>query len=177
MGEEPRRPWEQQAGETTRAFAAFVAYRDLGPDRSIAKAAEQLGRNADHFRRWSARNRWRARVEAYDAHEDRLLQQRLRAHRQRAARKTLDMVDKAREKVAGALEALEPEKLAPADAMRVWTVLGQAEERVLEPAGARVAGSQLLDLAGMPDEERRALMSQMYDELGARLASSEQGSE
>jgi hypothetical protein len=32
--------WEQLPGETGRAYTAFCAYRDLGPERNIRKVVE-----------------------------------------------------------------------------------------------------------------------------------------
>lgn len=64
------RPWEKGAAETSRAFAAFVVYRDLGPGRTIARAAEKLGKADSTFEHWSAKYSWPKRAEAYDAHLD-----------------------------------------------------------------------------------------------------------
>jgi hypothetical protein len=36
--------WERQKGESQQAFQAFVAYRDMGSDRSAAKVGRRLGR-------------------------------------------------------------------------------------------------------------------------------------
>ena len=37
--------WERLPQESMKAYAAFCAYRDLGPDRSMAKAGEVLGKS------------------------------------------------------------------------------------------------------------------------------------
>lgn len=52
------------------AFAAFVAYRDLGPDRSGAKAAKALGKSTRTLDRWTSRHRWVERALAWDEHLD-----------------------------------------------------------------------------------------------------------
>lgn len=69
-------PWEQQSGETSRQWRAFVAYRDLGPVRSIDKAAAVLKPEHKRSKRvatgrlfeWSAANRWVERAAAWDRH-------------------------------------------------------------------------------------------------------------
>lgn len=65
-------PWERQAGETSKAYAAFCAYRDLGPSRSIPKAY-QTHTNLGHFttlKAWSAEYNWVERAQAYDDYID-----------------------------------------------------------------------------------------------------------
>ena len=39
------RAWERQEGETSRAYEAFSAYRDLGSARSLAKVGQLLGKS------------------------------------------------------------------------------------------------------------------------------------
>jgi len=55
-----RQPWERQRGESHKAYAAYRAFRDRGPDRSLvgARAIE---------RRWSSAWGWRERTDAWDA--------------------------------------------------------------------------------------------------------------
>src|SRR5690349_9354557 len=76
------KPWERQWGESSRAYAAFCIYRDLGRKRSLDKAfqsycAEQQkpltadGRAPGQWALWSAKNSWPARAAAYDDHLDR----------------------------------------------------------------------------------------------------------
>lgn len=60
--------WDMQQGETPKAYAAFVAYRDLGPGaRSMQKAADAIGKSWGTVRDWHDRWAWRSRAIAYDA--------------------------------------------------------------------------------------------------------------
>lgn len=62
-------PWERQPGETDRAWLAFSAYRDLGPERTVSAAAATIGhRSVGCCARWAAANDWAERVTAYDAY-------------------------------------------------------------------------------------------------------------
>ena len=67
-----RKPWERQQGETAKAYAAFLLYRDLPAiDRSVAAARE--GHKKDikgTFRQWSGwsmRNGWVNRAAEHDS--------------------------------------------------------------------------------------------------------------
>jgi hypothetical protein len=88
-----REPWEKQYRESSKAFAAFAYYRDLGPGRSVQKVAEYLletgqrrSDNVESIRRhvgdWSAKYHWIDRVEAYELQQDR----DIRAEREQARR-------------------------------------------------------------------------------------------
>lgn len=68
-------PWERQEGETPRAWAAFVVYRDMGPARSYGKVRDAQGKAPGYVRqieKWSSTNRWVNRVAAWDAEQDRV---------------------------------------------------------------------------------------------------------
>lgn len=67
------RAFEQQPGESSKAFAAYKSYRDLGAGRTLKMAAaafygaeEATESQHTQMRRWSARFDWRARVQAYE---------------------------------------------------------------------------------------------------------------
>lgn len=64
--------WERQPNDTDKSFAAFIAYRDIGSDRSMKKAAEAIGVSVMQVREWSSRDGWRWRAGAYDAYIDRM---------------------------------------------------------------------------------------------------------
>lgn len=91
--------WEIQFDETIAQYRAFALYRDLVGGRSLSKVAEALAREkatpkqakrkgqatkpavrppAGHITKWSARNRWPERADAYELH----LEQRRRQERE-----------------------------------------------------------------------------------------------
>jgi hypothetical protein len=66
--------WEQLAKESSRAFAVFVNYRDMGMQRSCPKTAKQLNMNISSILELSKRHNWQERVRAWDAHIDQATQ-------------------------------------------------------------------------------------------------------
>jgi hypothetical protein len=60
--------FEQQARESSKAFAAFTLYLSLGSQRSLAAVAQKLSKSGQLLKRWSTKFEWPARVQAYDAH-------------------------------------------------------------------------------------------------------------
>jgi hypothetical protein len=62
--------WDQQPKESSRAFAAFIAYRDMGLRRSCHAVAMQLKLNPSSALELSKRHRWQERVRAWDQHVD-----------------------------------------------------------------------------------------------------------
>ena len=150
--------WGRQPRETHRAYMAFCAYRDLGPVRSLRKAAlafyggTELPRKWDksgviptQVERWSSRHRWVARATAWDAYVD---QERRAAHIQAVREMEIRHVQTAlRVQVKGleALELLDLSKFKPADVIRFLVegvklerlargVVTGSEESISEPA-------------------------------------------
>jgi len=62
--------WDQQPKESSRAFAVFVVYRDLGLRRSCSAVAEHLKTGASSVLELSKRHNWQERVKAWDAYVD-----------------------------------------------------------------------------------------------------------
>jgi hypothetical protein len=72
----PNQPWDRRADESRHAYAAFCAYRDLGPTRSQEKAYAALNpqkkrtnRISEYFK-WFAKFEWVKRAEAFDAYAE-----------------------------------------------------------------------------------------------------------
>ena len=89
-------PWERQPREGAQAYAAFLAYRDLGPMRTHEAARKRLGKRTGYLKpieRWSSSREWRWRADAWDDH--------LQAERDRVA------VEEAAKWERRRLEALE----------------------------------------------------------------------
>ena len=58
--------WERQPKETEQAWAAFLAYRDLEPPRTVTAVAENLSKSRQLITTWKSRWFWDERVRAYD---------------------------------------------------------------------------------------------------------------
>lgn len=170
---DPAPPWDQPTeGETPRAFSAFTVYRDLGPDRSLARAAEAFyrGRTAAKVRQletWSSRHRWRDRVAAYDRWLDaQLVARRREEHLAMAerhastARSTLDLVAgqlvalvKLEEKRLAAIEEADPADLDPALLKPVVPATSLARLLDVGVRVERLSAGLATDLVGEADVE------------------------
>jgi hypothetical protein len=136
MSELSPAPWEQQPGESSRAFGAFCAYRDLGPRRSLRAAAQAFyGRAAAALERqldkWSRAFGWVERAGAWDRHLDaearRAQEQARRDMAERQAREARALQAKAVER----LRTLRPEELGPADVLRFFVEATKLERLAL----------------------------------------------
>jgi hypothetical protein len=58
---------EQLPTESAKAYAAFVAYCEMGSQRSLEKVCQQYTKSIPVLKRWSAQHRWQERVRQYDA--------------------------------------------------------------------------------------------------------------
>jgi len=60
--------WERQNNESSKAYAAFCVYRDLGPERSLEKVRQNLDkpRTRKWLGEWSVKYNWVERAQAYD---------------------------------------------------------------------------------------------------------------
>ncbi len=88
--------WDRQPDETDKAFAAFAAYRDLGADRTVAKAIEALGKKPNYrstCEAWSRQWSWVARVGAWDSYEDRRKREAVLKVAERKAVQKLNVAD------------------------------------------------------------------------------------
>lgn len=110
---EPEVLWEQQPGESAKAFEAFAAYRDMGTERSIRKVAQQLNKSNALIARWSKNYEWPDRARAYDRELD-------RQAREQAVRSVRQMTDRhiriamqLQAKAVRALENLDEAQLTP----------------------------------------------------------------
>lgn len=64
---EPENAWDRQPGESAPAYRAFREYLLQGGERSTRGVAQALSKSDSLVRRWSAANRWVARVDAFEA--------------------------------------------------------------------------------------------------------------
>lgn len=86
--------YERQNRETDRSYNAFCVYRDMGPLRSLKKAAASFydtettpkPHQERQFKEWSRRYLWVARAKEWDAEQDRILRIETTEARKEAAK-------------------------------------------------------------------------------------------
>lgn len=90
-------PWERLPEETGPAWAAFVIYRDLGPSRTLEKAAKTLGKHSSTLSEFGRKWNWEPRVRAWDAEVDRARRKSFLELQTRTVGEHLDAARKMRE--------------------------------------------------------------------------------
>jgi hypothetical protein len=70
IAEIERNLWDRQPDESSGAFAAWVVYRDMVPDRKQSRVARELKKSGQLISKWSAKNQWARRVEAWEIYLD-----------------------------------------------------------------------------------------------------------
>ena len=120
-------PWERQQGETSRAYEAFCAYRDMGADRSINKTARKLSKNRTTIAEWSARNDWVKRVAAWDAEQDRLARQAQFEDIRKMRKRHADLASAMLVKAARALQRIPEDEIKAGDVTRMVETAAKLE--------------------------------------------------
>jgi hypothetical protein len=110
---EPRtvKPWERQPGESGRAFAAFVAYRDTGDSRSYTGVAQTLHKSRTLVARWGTRWRWQNRLSAWERN---LEYERQVAHRKAVIEmneRHLTIAQQCQQKILGKLRSIGEQEI------------------------------------------------------------------
>jgi hypothetical protein len=99
--------YERLPNESTSAFEAFRAYRDMGSGRSTAKVARQLGKSKTLMDRWSSRWSWSARAAAYDAYLDGERRAAAAGEAREAAQRHIRIARMAQDRICERLETLD----------------------------------------------------------------------
>ena len=111
--------WERQKNESSKAYAAFCIYRDLGVERSLEKVAQNRGKpgSKSWLNTWSTKYHWVERAQAYDDY----LEQEKRKEQEKAI---LEMVERhtkeamaLQQKALERLKSLDPNELSTRDVL------------------------------------------------------------
>jgi len=83
MSDQEKHEWDRLTGESSKAYAHFCLYRDMGQGRSLRKLAADAKTTSKlrQLQHWSSRWKWVERCEKYDdflEHQDRLRRERER---------------------------------------------------------------------------------------------------
>jgi hypothetical protein len=152
-------PGARLANEPAAAWAAFCAYRDMGPTRSIRAAYRQRsgaegaapgGQPSGHWNAWTRDWRWRQRAEEWDRFLDR--QARLAQVEEVKAmnRRQVQAFRALQARAIQALAKVRAEDLSPQDIVR-WMVEASKGERlalgqVTEAVRSELAGENKITL-------------------------------
>ena len=131
-----RDPWERQQRESTKAYAYFCTYRDLGPvERSYRRTAEVMGKSLAYLTKLAIAKEWTSRVEAWDAMQEsrkRIVQQQaIDEMNDRQARIAMTMLTKVAQRLVGdeanAVVAIDPSTLSARDLATLAAVASKME--------------------------------------------------
>jgi hypothetical protein len=96
-------PWERRPSDTDKSFEAFEEYRIMGTNRSLAKLALKLHKSVQLMDRWSKQHGWYDRVQQFDRHEARAVNERVllgtAEMRQRMVNQSLGMQARAQSRI------------------------------------------------------------------------------
>ena len=120
-------PWERVSGESPEAWKAFQAFRDLGQDRTIRAAAEQIGRGKSTLDKYSMDFAWMDRAAAWDREQDRQVQKAQLAAIRQMRKRHADLAMAALGKTARALARISEDEFKAADIARLMEVASRLE--------------------------------------------------
>lgn len=128
----PTNPWDMRPGETARAYAAFCAYRDMGPDRSLRGLRDSGNRAASNLRQmadWSSKHDWPDRAASWDQFVDHEVQddqlEQIKEMRRRHAALASNMLNQAAQRIL----SFDAADLSPTELAR-WVEIGVKIERM-----------------------------------------------
>lgn len=180
---EPKHEWDRRRDESAVAYAAFVAYRNLGENRSLAKAAKEIAKPKRMLATWSSRNEWVMRAAVWDRHE---LESADAVRRDKRHRRIVEMEERHlaialafQNKLIERLQTMKASELSPSDVVQ-WLWVAVKVERLalgLSTGNTRIVGNVIAIAAEIahtttlviqdPDASRLAHM------LLARIAEAE----
>lgn len=159
MGKDERiYSWEQQPGESSQAFSAFLAYLEMGEERSLAKVGKKLGKSSALMERWSSKWGWVKRVEDYRKYTLRKEHEKVVKDRSKMIDRHIGLSLKMQKKAMDALDSMPPDQLSARD-VKEFLKLATEIERV----------SRNAELEEKPEfEEREDALSRSLRELAER---------
>lgn len=178
LADDGRDLWERQPHESGRAFTCFVAYRDLGPARTIAETARRIGKHPKTLEDHGCRQSWKIRVAAYDKHMHDIAMQAQEEERREAHKRHIQLARLMQGVGGKALEAmfqkvrLDPTaaEQVPPQEMRLLSETGLKIERLLlgEPneRTETTAKIETVDLSG--DRAYQAALAKVAGALGIK---------
>jgi hypothetical protein len=162
-------PYERQPGESTKAYAAFCIYRDLGPNRGLREACRQFygeGRaNLAQLDTWSSRWNWVSRAKAWDDELDRVNREAQAKARRDMAERHAKVGMALQDKAIRRLAAMQPDELSTADMTR-YLIEGCKLEAVARGEPATIAEQRHTGQDGPPlSQQARTILQALVESV------------
>ncbi len=156
-------PWERQEGESSRAFEAFVVYRDLpAKNRAYNLVVDALYTNAPWavrtIQRWATAHGWEARVTAWENQLDRAKRDAQVDTVKLMTKRHLEQAMAMQAKGLAALNGISESQMTPADARLLITEGIKAERLARGQSTEKIERGESIeqpqpDLSDLSDEE------------------------
>ena len=130
------KPWERQDGESAKAFAAFLAYLQLGEKRSLRAVAQKLLKSYTLISRWSRTYQWVDRAAAYDAEQWRAEREQEKRDARKMRKRQLEAAEAYQQKAMDAFNLLSPSDLKPGEILRFYMEAAKLERELRRDADA-----------------------------------------
>lgn len=175
-----RDPWDRQPKESTKQYARFTLYRDLGRTRTLAQVHKTLTESGDPVKYDSLRQtayefRWSTRSEAWDLEQDRADRDHLIEARRDMIKRHRSVAGALITKAVQALKLIPVAEMQPADVVRYIKLATDLEriaigepQRTVAITGPAGGPIQTEDLTTLTTEERRARLAEIAAELSRR---------
>jgi hypothetical protein len=160
--------WDRQENESSKAYAAFLMYLELGPSRSIVKVRQSIGKNPVYNRqleRWSSKWLWVERTKAFDKNIAMGLQEALIAEHLAMNKRHIETSRELQSQSLIRIRSLDEEKVSVADSLRMFEAGVKLErlafgapsevmrQEVSGPGGVAITVRQEYDFSQLaPDE-------------------------
>ncbi len=126
--------WDRQQEETSKAYAAFCAYRDLGITRSVMRVVEEwdgkYGKRSI-LTRWSIQHDWVRRCREYDDFVEKERWRDLYVHRIEMTKRHIEQAKSLQFKGLSALDDVDPSALSHQDLLRYIKTGMELEKAVI----------------------------------------------
>ena len=125
------KPWERQPGETAKAYAAFLHYRDLPAiDRSVAAAwGRKIG--GKQWEKWCTAHNWLDRAAEHDSDLASRRRERMAKELERAQDDVFTLARAALAKVAERIQGMDAKELAAGQIASALKTLFELELKAL----------------------------------------------
>ena len=160
--------WSRRPAETQESFAGFLAYLEMGAERSNAKVARKVSKSLGLMAKWSKRHDWVARAADYDnfvaVQEHKAFIERRIAERLEATQRHIQYARVLENRATAALARDEGVIMHAADIARFYDLGIQIERKALDletPARMEISGP-----AGAPIEVASNEAPLNFDALG-----------